>query len=82
MVVSLLSGYLATTTWGWPSIFYIFGGLGILWAVVWFALGANSPATHPLISQVERNYIEQSLPYTSRDNKVFFQIVQSIILAV
>lgn len=71
MVVSLLSGFLSTTPWGWPSIFYISGGLGIVWAVVWFALGANSPATHPLISQVEREYIETSLPHTSRGGKVY-----------
>ncbi|XP_076462772.1 putative transporter slc-17.2 [Babylonia areolata] len=42
---------------GWASVFYAFGGLGILWSVVWLLLMTDSPETHPRISVTERHYI-------------------------
>lgn len=56
-----VSGALATSSAGWPSIFYIFGACGIIWSVVWLFVGANSPATHPRIAEDEKKYIESSL---------------------
>ena len=37
------------------------GAVGMVWAVMWFFLVYNSPATHPRISIEEREYIEKSL---------------------
>ncbi|XP_076462546.1 putative transporter slc-17.2 isoform X2 [Babylonia areolata] len=42
---------------GWPSTFYTFGGLGLLWSVVWFLLMTDSPENHPRISANERQHI-------------------------
>ncbi|XP_070195600.1 uncharacterized transporter slc-17.2-like [Littorina saxatilis] len=42
---------------GWPSVFYVFGGVGIVWSAVWFFLMSDSPETHPRISPSERDYI-------------------------
>lgn len=56
-----ISGFLAASNVGWPSIFYIFGALTILWSIVFFYYGADSPAEHRSISQKEREYIEESL---------------------
>lgn len=56
-----ISGFLAASSVGWPSIFYIFGALTILWSIVFFYFGADSPAEHRSISQKEREYIEESL---------------------
>ena len=49
---------LTTTGWivtryGWPYAFYIFGWLGVVWAVVWYFKATNSPAEHPGISATE-----------------------------
>ncbi|XP_078449904.1 sialin [Lampetra fluviatilis] len=60
-VVSLpLSGLLIDTL-GWPSVFYIFGGLGVAWCVLWFLLAWDTPDSHPHISEQERSYIKDSL---------------------
>jgi hypothetical protein len=56
-----ISGALASSAIGWPSIFYIFGALGICWVLLWMFLGANSPGIHRFISKVERVYIETNL---------------------
>jgi len=43
--------------WCWPSVFYVFGSLGILWALPWFCCISNSPETDPFISDGEKEYI-------------------------
>uniref|UniRef100_A0A1B6F2P7 Putative inorganic phosphate cotransporter n=1 Tax=Cuerna arida TaxID=1464854 RepID=A0A1B6F2P7_9HEMI len=68
MLVLSFSGLLASSPWGWPSIFYFSGGLGLLWVVLWMLLGANSPEAHPFISAAERQFIQRSLPSTARDD--------------
>ena len=40
--------------WGWPSIFYLFGAGGLVFAGLWFALVHARPATHPGLGDVER----------------------------
>jgi hypothetical protein len=55
------SGALASSSIGWPSIFYIFGAVGILWVVFWVFLGADRPGTHKYISKEEQAYIETNL---------------------
>lgn len=39
---------------GWQSVFYAFGGLGLVFAVFWFRLIHARPALHPTISAEER----------------------------
>ncbi|KAM8719682.1 hypothetical protein ACLKA7_005846 [Drosophila subpalustris] len=46
---------------GWPSAFYIFGLLGIVWFVAWMHLVYDRPGEHPRISCKERTYIERAL---------------------
>ncbi len=31
---------------GWPAVFYVFGALGVIWAVFWFAFAYSSPAVY------------------------------------
>jgi hypothetical protein len=56
-----ICGALATSSIGWPSIFYIFGAVGMLWVVLWFFVGADRPGTHKFISKAEQAYIETNL---------------------
>ncbi|XP_054270084.1 putative inorganic phosphate cotransporter [Macrosteles quadrilineatus] len=67
MLVLACSGLLASTPWGWPSIFYFSGGLGLVWVILWMLLGGNSPESHSFISDEERDYILKSLPGTARE---------------
>lgn len=53
-----LVGFISATSWGWPSTFYLYGLLGLLWVVIWILFSANSPSEHKSISIEERLYIE------------------------
>ncbi|XP_066938043.1 putative inorganic phosphate cotransporter isoform X1 [Macrobrachium rosenbergii] len=54
-----VSGWLCDTDFlgGWPSVFYVFGGLGIIWGVAWYFLVYSHPDMHPRISREEKAYI-------------------------
>ena len=41
------------TIWGWRYVFYIFGGLGILWAIFWGLWFQNEPKNMPGIDEKE-----------------------------
>lgn len=42
---------------GWPSIFYVFGVLGLVWTVIWFVFASNSPEENRFIGEAEKEYI-------------------------
>ncbi|XP_028047518.1 putative inorganic phosphate cotransporter isoform X2 [Monomorium pharaonis] len=63
-----IAGLLAASSAGWPSIFYLFGALAIVWSVVFFYFGADAPSDHRSISQEEKMYIEESLKTTETKN--------------
>ncbi|XP_050511751.1 putative inorganic phosphate cotransporter isoform X2 [Diabrotica virgifera virgifera] len=58
---NLLSGYVANTEFGWPAIFYMYSIFGIMWCLLFWIFGENSPASHKTISQEEKKYIQLSL---------------------
>ncbi|CAH1368173.1 hypothetical protein MTP99_009511 [Tenebrio molitor] len=60
LVSMTASAYLATVL-GWPSIFYFFGGVGLVWFVIWWIFVAESPAEDPRILKEELEYIRNSL---------------------
>ncbi|XP_066909524.1 putative inorganic phosphate cotransporter isoform X2 [Halyomorpha halys] len=64
-----LCGLLASSSGGWPSIFYFSGLLGITWCALWAWFAADSPAKHHSISPEEKAYIENSLVHVSQDEE-------------
>lgn len=62
------AGFIADFS-GWPMIFYSVGALGAVWTVFYVHLGSSSPKQSALISDEEREYIEESLGIAQR-NKV------------
>ena len=42
---------------GWPSLFYVYGGCGVLWALLWFVFVRDDPATSYWTSIAEREYL-------------------------
>jgi MFS transporter, ACS family, solute carrier family 17 (sodium-dependent inorganic phosphate cotransporter), other len=53
---------LSTTGWlivqyDWPTVFYAFGALGLIFAIVWVWLIHANPAAHPTISDRERTLL-------------------------
>lgn len=53
-----LSGILCLLSW--DSVFYVFGAIGCVWAVMWIFLVYDSPAQHPRIEEAEKHYIEKA----------------------
>lgn len=61
-VVTLsISGWLSQTEWGWPSVFYLFGVLGLVWGWFWFRYAYDSPDQHPRITAAEKLFIKQGI---------------------
>ncbi|XP_060531006.1 putative inorganic phosphate cotransporter [Cylas formicarius] len=58
---SVATGYISSSSMGWPGSFYILGSTGIGWCVLWWSLGQDSPRSHPYISEEEKTYLENSL---------------------
>ncbi|XP_078002388.1 putative small intestine urate exporter [Phascolarctos cinereus] len=59
-IVVIGGGFLCESP-GWPSIFYIFGGIGCVFSIIWFSVVHDDPMKHPFISDSEREYIISSL---------------------
>ncbi|XP_055837989.1 putative inorganic phosphate cotransporter [Episyrphus balteatus] len=57
-VMLAVSGELASSSMGWPSIFYASGGMGLVWAVLWFFFASSSPSENRFVSEEEKAYIE------------------------
>ncbi|XP_076044239.1 sialin-like [Oratosquilla oratoria] len=60
LVAMPFSGFLAAN-WNWESIFYLQGGLSLVWYILWFFLAFDSPADHPWICPKERQLIQDSV---------------------
>ncbi|XP_052286762.1 uncharacterized transporter slc-17.2-like isoform X7 [Dreissena polymorpha] len=50
---------------GWGSIFYITGGLGVLWSIAWWYIAADTPSKHPRITTAEVKYINGNIEYNT-----------------
>ncbi|XP_052895472.1 putative inorganic phosphate cotransporter isoform X1 [Anopheles moucheti] len=64
---NLLSGVLLHNIEGWSSVFYFFGGMGVLWFVIFTLLCYSDPESHPFISEKEKAYLKQELGTLERD---------------
>ena len=46
---------------GWPMVFYVIGGFGVIWYILWLGLVYNEPNDHPLISEKELNFMKDAM---------------------
>ncbi|CAF0886174.1 unnamed protein product [Rotaria sordida] len=58
---AMMLGGLIAVHWSWEWVFYLSGVLGLAWTLAWFYLTAESPSTHPTISDEEATYIQGNL---------------------
>lgn len=56
-----VAGWISASKIGWPLVFYLYGGIGVVWSIIWFIVGSDSPAKHNTISAAEREYIESGI---------------------
>ncbi|XP_038613904.1 sodium-dependent phosphate transport protein 3-like [Tachyglossus aculeatus] len=59
--LTLIVGGVISHSLGWPSIFYIFGGVGCICCLLWFSLVYKDPQSHPFIDASEKEFITSSL---------------------
>ena len=43
---------------GWPSVFYTFGLIGVIWSFFWFIFASDSPSENRFIKRAEVDFIE------------------------
>nr|CAG4645485.1 EOG090X04X8 [Lynceus sp. MCZ IZ 141354] len=60
-VISMVACGVLAENYGWPSIFYVFGGIAIVWCIAWIILIKDSPQEDPYVSQEELDYIVTSI---------------------
>ncbi|CAK1547115.1 unnamed protein product [Leptosia nina] len=65
---SFLSG-LIMHNGGWENVFYLFGGLGLAWFVLWCLLCYSSPNTHPFISDAEKRFLNENVEALCNNEK-------------
>ncbi|CAG5042970.1 unnamed protein product [Parnassius apollo] len=68
--LQLLIGGIIADYCGWPYIFYSNGILGVIWTIVYLALGSNSPEESKIISEREKKYIQTSLGHVGGHQKL------------
>lgn len=69
VIAMLASGWLAVR-FGWESIFYVFGTLGVIWSVAWLLLVKESPEEDCQMKECEKVYIRNSLKRQGQVNVV------------
>uniref|UniRef100_A0A6P7GY55 Sialin n=1 Tax=Diabrotica virgifera virgifera TaxID=50390 RepID=A0A6P7GY55_DIAVI len=68
VVFMLISGIIAGNI-GWEAVFYIEGGISILWLLLWGVFIADTPKSQRFISEDERKFIESSLNHGSESKQ-------------
>ncbi|CAB3383463.1 Hypothetical predicted protein [Cloeon dipterum] len=70
-VISLpLSGILSASSWGWPSVFYVFGTMGTIWSIFFLIFVREDPEHDKRISVYERSMILRTLGDVSKAKDV------------
>lgn len=45
----------------WPSVFYLFGVIGVIWFPFWALLAYETPDQHPDITREELDFINEGI---------------------
>lgn len=56
------SGFLATK-YGWESVFYVFGTIGVIWYITWLVFVKAGPELDRFCSKEECDYIQKTIGY-------------------
>ncbi|XP_003746127.1 sialin [Galendromus occidentalis] len=72
VVAAPLSAWLCESAWGWPGVFYVTGGLGVVWGLMWYLLATSTPEKCRWMSEEEKSYIVNTrgvLNFENRKNR-------------
>ncbi|XP_028044031.1 putative inorganic phosphate cotransporter [Bombyx mandarina] len=65
-----VSGLLLSDGGDWANVFYVFGGLGIIWFLFWVLLCYSTPNSHPFISDEEKEYLNKNVAASGLHKKL------------
>ena len=71
------TGILASE-YGWEWVFYVQGGLSLIWYFLWLCFVYDSPKLHPRISRQERDFIYSSMGVTHSSYQSKIQLAEVI----
>lgn len=60
-VIAMPSSGLLASAYGWESVFYVFGGIGCVWLVLWLLIVRAGPEQDRFCSPNEREYIMKTI---------------------
>ena len=63
-LIGLMGSAWLVQRYGWPTPFYIFGAIGLLWLFLWVRQVENDPATDPYLGHEERALLQTVRPTT------------------
>ncbi|EDW39857.1 GL16129 [Drosophila persimilis] len=66
---NMLSGVFLDS-YDWPFVFYFFGGLGVVWFVIFVFLCYSDPASHPFIKPSEKEYLAKEIGTIGRNESL------------
>jgi len=55
-------------SFGWPAVFYLFGGAGFVWFIFWWKMAADRPGVEPLSGSPDQS--ERAEPDTAGDKRI------------
>lgn len=58
---NIICGVIASSSLGWPGIYYLFGLMNMILFLIWIIFGENTPRSSKFITSKERDLIEESL---------------------
>jgi ACS family sodium-dependent inorganic phosphate cotransporter len=67
VIANLTAGSLAVQ-YGWASIFYTFGAIGLVWFILWVLIVRKSPQSDKWITQKEKDYIMNNISSNAYGN--------------
>lgn len=69
-VIAMPSSGMLASRYGWPSVFYVFGTIGVIWLILWLVFVRAGPEQDRFCSKEECDYIQQTIGYVgSQDIK-------------
>ncbi|XP_011178027.1 putative inorganic phosphate cotransporter [Zeugodacus cucurbitae] len=66
LLMMLVSGWIATSSFGWPGIFYFSGIFSLIWGLIWYLVGARAPSECKWMREGERMFIETALATSTK----------------
>lgn len=63
-VVAMPSSGMLAARYGWESVFYVFGAIGVVWFILWMVFVRAGPEMDRFCSKEECEYIQKTIGYT------------------